>query len=159
MRPVEAFLGRYGLKLANKFQGGHSDSFFIKKIPGLLDRIPFQNPTQWQFYRAWPKQVLVGLPPEDLDPQDSEGHDHWTEVNTTLAQFRYGRGRLVVSTFDLLKASLDDPVAAILLHDLVGYAASAFEPQTELTDGGLRQAAISAPGSEGARGRKGGSEQ
>jgi hypothetical protein len=128
---------------------------------------------QWQFYRAWRKQVLVGLPPEDQndmlagaygnlirsDPQDSEGHDHWTEVNTTLAQFRYGRVRLVVSTFDLLKASLDDPVAAILLHDVVGYAASAFEPQTELTDGGLRQAAISAPGSEGAGGRKGGSEQ
>jgi hypothetical protein len=39
------------------------------------------------------------------------------------------------------RASLDDPVAAVMLHDLVGYTASAFAPQTELRDGGLRKIA------------------
>ncbi len=147
---VESTLARFGLKLGSKFLGGHSDSFFIKKIPGLFDRIPFENPMQWQFYKVWPKRVLLGLKPEGQDdmlaggygnlirsvPQDSAGERHWLEVTTTLAQFRYGAGRLIVSTFDLLKPALDDPVAAIMLHDLIEYAISGFQPRTELRDEG-----------------------
>jgi hypothetical protein len=46
-------------------------------------------------------------------------------------QGRCGRGRLIVSTFELASPCLDDPVAAIMLNDLVQYATTQFQPARE----------------------------
>jgi hypothetical protein len=39
-------------------------------------------------------------------------------------QFRYGRGRVIMTTFDLEDALPRDPVAVAMLHDLLEYLAS-----------------------------------
>jgi hypothetical protein len=64
-------------------------------------------------------------------PRDSMGTRWWGEVSSTLAQFRCGRGRLLVSTFNLVLPVLDDPVAAVILNDLISYAGTDFKPSTQ----------------------------
>jgi hypothetical protein len=64
-------------------------------------------------------------------PMDTEGKQRWSEVNATIAQFRAGKGRLIISTFEFASPCLDDPVAAIMLNDLIAYAASDFRPERE----------------------------
>ena len=54
------------------------------------------------------------------------------EVAALAARFRYKAGRVVVVTLDLLASADTDPVAAIMLHDLIGYCFSDFTPATAL---------------------------
>ena len=53
-------------------------------------------------------------------------------VAALAARFRFKAGRVVVVTLDLLAAADADPVAAIMLHDLIGYCFTDFAPATEL---------------------------
>ena len=48
------------------------------------------------------------------------------------ARFRFKAGRVVVVTLDLLASADTDTVAALMLHDLIGYCLSDFEPATAL---------------------------
>ena len=144
--PIEKLLQANGLALGGRFQGGHTDSFFIRKSKdGLFSRIPFENPIHWPFYKVWPNNSIIGLDPEDRSdmlagahgnlirsiPMDTSGEQRWSEVNATLAQFRCGKGRLIISTFELISPCLDDPIAAIMLNDLVWYAGTPFQPSRE----------------------------
>ena len=144
---IRPFLTKYGLGLGGKSQGGHGDCFFIKKGGGLFDAIPFTNPITWAFQQAWPEQVVVGVNPEHhadllagaygmaIQSRTLNAEEQWTpgEVNATILQCRYGKGRLIISTFELLARSInDDPVATIMLNDLINYANSAFEPTLRL---------------------------
>jgi hypothetical protein len=139
-------LERNGLALGGRFQGGHSDSFFIgKAASGLFSRVPYRNPISWPFYKVWPRNSLIGFQPQERSdllagahgnliysvPTDTEGKQRHSEVNATLAQFRCGKGRLIISTFEVVAPSMDDPVAAIMLADLVAYAGSSFQPRRE----------------------------
>ena len=54
------------------------------------------------------------------------------EVAALAARFRFKAGRIVVVTLDLLAAADTDPVAALILHDLIGYCFSGFAPATAL---------------------------
>jgi glycosyl hydrolase family 2 len=145
---VLPFLRQHGLELGSKSLAGHSDSFFIKKNSGLFGRIPFNNPIAWPFEKVWPEHVIVGIKPENhMDvlagaygnmitshALDMEGR--WlapNEVNATILQCRYGKGRLILSTFELLeKKSVYDPVGTIMLNDLISYAHSRFDPMLRL---------------------------
>ena len=50
------------------------------------------------------------------------------EVAANIAQFRHGNGKIVVTTFRLLGPFLEEPVATIMLHDLVEYCYGSFQP-------------------------------
>ena len=144
---VRPFLAKHGLDLGGKSQGGHGDCFFIKKGGRLFDRIPFTNPITWAFQQAWPEQVVVGMKPEHhadllggaygmaIQSRTLDTEQKWNpgEVNATILQCRYGKGRLIISTFELLARSInDDPVATVMLNDLIDYASSSFEPTFRL---------------------------
>jgi hypothetical protein len=144
---VRPFLNKYGLDLGGKSQAGHTDCFFIKKRGELFDRIPFTNPITWAFQQAWPEQVIVGAKAEDnadvlagaygiaiqSRTLDAEYKWHSGEVNATILQCRYGAGRLLISTFELLARSInDDPVATIMLNDLISYCQTPFNPSLRL---------------------------
>jgi hypothetical protein len=144
---VRPFLNKFGLELASKAQGGHGDCFFVKKDSPMFERIPFKNPITWAFQQAWPQQVIVGVKGEHhadmlagaygvmvwsrtLDPDEKP---HVDEINATILQCRYGKGRLIISTFELLTRSInDDPVATVMLNDLISHATEAFEPGLRL---------------------------
>ena len=118
----------------------------------MFERIPFKNPMAWGFERVWPQYVIRGIA-SDQEPDllagafgnmirsralDVDGQWYEGEINATLLQARYGKGRLIISTFDLLENCADDPVATIMLNDLVAYAASAFRPHTLFSEGRLQ---------------------
>jgi hypothetical protein len=146
--PVENFLREAGLILGgNEFHlGGIVGSHYIRKDTGLFERIPFVNPVSWPFHEVMPKSVLIGLKPEQKDdilagaygsffrnsPFDSYGNRHECEITGTIFQSRYGKGKLVISTYDLTKFLALEPVATIMTNDLIGYAASDSMPETDL---------------------------
>ncbi len=136
------FLSRFGLKLATE-AGGPCESQFVRKSGGLFERIPFDNPLLWPFYRVFASKAILGLRPEHNRDilagyfghyitfqvrEDAELHG----VGATLTQLRFKQGRLLITTFDLFRTIDEDPVAAIMLQDLVSYALNSFEPQTVL---------------------------
>ena len=143
---VLPFLQAHGLDLGSKEQGGHGDNFFIRRQKGLFERIPFENPIAWPFQTVWPQRVILGVKAESQadilagaygnmiasSVFDSKGDVLTCEVNATIVQCRYGEGRLIVCTFDLLPYSFDDPVAMIMLYDLIDYASGPFEPEMRL---------------------------
>jgi hypothetical protein len=148
IHPLEDFLAKHGLVLGGRdfHFGGITGAHFINKSFGMFNRIPFENPIAWPFNRAIPQSVLIGLTPDEQpdiiagaygsffrnSPADSQGKRHKTEVTGTLLQFRYGKGKLVITTFELLQNLAEDPVATVMFNDLVRYAAGAFQPHTEL---------------------------
>jgi hypothetical protein len=142
-------LHRHGLDLGKQSLAGHSDSFFIKRDKGLFTRIPFHDPVSWAFERVWPQHVVVGMKREHQSDilAGAYGNMIWShplnmdgrwltpnEVNATILQCRFGKGRLIISTFELLeKKCVYDPVGTIMLNDLIAYAASSFEPELRLS--------------------------
>jgi hypothetical protein len=58
----------------------------------------------------------------------------WAErLATTIAQVRAGQGRVLICTFTLLPFLTQDPVATVMLHDLVDYVtSSASDPRKRL---------------------------
>ncbi len=140
------FLQSHGLDLGSAEQGAHGDTYFIKPEFELFQRIPYENPLAWPFRAVWPRRTILGMEAEDQDDMlagafgmmigsrayDSSGTARPGEVNATIAQFRYGKGRLIICTFNLLNPYLDDPVATIMLNDLIAYAHGDFEPKMRL---------------------------
>jgi hypothetical protein len=141
---VLPFLHQHGLELGKQSLAGHSDSFFIKKDKGLFGRIPFKNPISWAFEKVWPQHVIVGVKRENQSDMlaGAYGNMIWShaldvegrwlppnQLNATILQCRYGKGRLIISTFEVLeKKCVYDPVGTITLNDLIAYASSRFEP-------------------------------
>jgi hypothetical protein len=87
------------------------------------------NPLTMPFVAVMPQRVITGVPVEDpafrediLGGQISGWLNH-PVVHTV--QFAYGRGRVVMTTFDLDEAFGIDPVATAMLHDLIDHAAAA----------------------------------
>jgi len=66
-------------------------------------------------------------------PFDSTGQVHPCEITGTILQAGYGKGKLVISTFDLLNYLALEPVATIMFNDLVSYTADPIRPSMELT--------------------------
>ncbi len=79
--------------------------------------------------------ILIGCYSEWLrsrSPGRLQGEAVPREVAALAARFRFKAGRIVVVTLDLLSAADTDPVAALMLHDLVAYSFTDFTPATVL---------------------------
>ncbi len=126
-------LTRNKLQIEGGMLGGHTDSFYARKGTGIFDRIPYENPYIWQFHRIWPKATIHGMRPADHGDILAGGYMNLLNRQcATMAQFRYGRGRLILSTHDLPGAVHDDPAAMIIFNDLLHYATGDFRPRATL---------------------------
>jgi hypothetical protein len=92
-------------------------------------RLKVKNPLGLPFKDLMPRSTILGLPYDDPRYQPDylsgmvSGWVHQPSVHTV--QFRYGRGRVVMTTFALESALLaDDPAATAMLHDLVEHLGS-----------------------------------
>ena len=96
--------------------------------PGVHRRLGAPNPLGLPFKDIMPKWTILGLPTEDAAVQGDflagmvAGWVRHPAVHTV--QFRYGQGRVVMSTFDLEDALPRDPVAVAMLHDLLEHLVS-----------------------------------
>ena len=126
--------------------------YFLDK--SLFPEIPYDNPLKWPFYKLFPGRDIANLgriPPADLlsgcfgpfirvdirvspeDQPEDRNQRLKDEVAAAIAKFNFGRGKLVISTFKLIEAyGGDDPVATIMLHNLLRYVAAGFDAQTSL---------------------------
>lgn len=95
--------------------------------PGVFRRVGVSNPLTLPYKAVMPQGILLNVPvdkPEfhgDLLAGQVTGWIGHPAVHTV--QFRYGRGSVITTTYDLSAAFRDqaDPVAVALLHDLVDY--------------------------------------
>ena len=144
--------GSLGLTVGTPGYGlgdGHQGSAYINPAHGLFKNIVFENPLGWTFHRILePYKAIGSLRPGSKDDLLVGGYSEWLrsriksphgavvgELNGLAAQFRYRKGRLVITTLDLLGNLQVDPVATIMFHDLVEYCHTDFRPMTELRFG------------------------
>ena len=127
--------------------------YYLEK--SLFLEIPFDNPLKWPFYKVFPNRVVANLGrinPKDIlagcygvfiriDVKISEGkqpEDYMKrlkrdELPAAIAKFNYGKGQIVISTFKLIESyGSKDPVASIILHNLIQYLVRGFDSQTSL---------------------------
>jgi len=125
----------------NPWEGDWVSNFsWIKQEP-VFERIPRANETplsgdlmDMQYYRVIPNQVLLGWSQERENPDVHSGMVvGWVHAPVTLmAQCRWGKGKLLATTLKLESGFGDDPVATVLVHNLLGYMAShRFRPQKD----------------------------
>jgi len=104
--------------------------------PEVHRRLKVENPLGMQFQESMPRHAILGLPFEEAMAQGDVlagmvvGWVHHPAAYTV--QFRYGKGRVIMTTF-LLRHTLGwDPAGTVLLHDLVEHLNSAdCQPQLQ----------------------------
>jgi hypothetical protein len=87
------------------------------------------SPLKLPFMAVMPTRTITGLPVEDEQVQSDflagqiSGWLNHPAIHTV--QFRYGKGQVIMTTFNLVKPFGSDPVATAMLHDLVDQLAQA----------------------------------
>jgi Glycosyl hydrolases family 2, TIM barrel domain/Glycosyl hydrolases family 2, sugar binding domain/Glycosyl hydrolases family 2 len=116
--------------------GGNWITCFSWLRPDVFRRLNVSNPLTLPYQAVMPEGVLIGLPVEDQAVQSDflggqiTGWINHPAIHTV--QFRYGKGRVLMTTFELtdaLNRRDPDPVAVAMLHDLIDHVHSeAFAP-------------------------------
>ncbi|HEU4751640.1 MAG TPA: hypothetical protein VFU47_00950, partial [Armatimonadota bacterium] len=128
-------------KEKNPWEGDWISNFSWVKHDPLFEPIPRAQDSplsgdllDMQYYRVMPNQVLLGWSPEreftDVHAGMVVG---WVHAPVTLmGQCRWGQGKLLATTLKLESAYGDDPVATVLLNNLIHYLGSSrFRPQKD----------------------------
>ncbi|MFN8528140.1 MAG: glycoside hydrolase family 2 TIM barrel-domain containing protein [Anaerolineae bacterium] len=96
--------------------------------PEVYKRIPVENPLTLPFMNMMPEAVILGVPMTDpayhgdfLAGQIAGWVQH-PALHTV--QFRYGAGRVVMTTYPIRETLHFHPLALAMLHDLVDYLTS-----------------------------------
>jgi len=113
--------------------GGSWLTAFSWLRPEIHARLPVDNPLGLAYMRVMPERTILGLPVEDRAVQGDflagqiSGWAGHPAVHTV--RFRYGKGKVIMTTLNIAAGAGDDPVATAMLHDLVDHLASeACEP-------------------------------
>lgn len=116
-----------------QYRGGAYSGSWITSFTWLRHdahaRLKAANPLGMPFSKIMPSHTLLGLPFDDPRFQGDylsgmvSGWVHHPSVHTV--QFRYGRGKVIMTTFSLERGLLQgDPAAVAMLHDLIEYLCS-----------------------------------
>jgi hypothetical protein len=133
------------LYLSGAYGGGYGGAFFWRSgrggayagnwigsfswlRPGVYRRLQVDNPLTLPFIGVMPQGVILGLPAEDPAVQQDflagqvSGWLRHPALHTV--QFRYGRGRVIMTTYPLRETLAYHPVAVAMLHDLIEHLKS-----------------------------------
>jgi hypothetical protein len=126
----------------NPWEGDWVTSYNWLKYTSLFEGIPraVDSPLEgevmdFQYYKVTPDHVMLGWSQDrDFDDIFSGIVVGWVHSPASLlAQCRWGQGKLLATTLKLESAFADDPVATILLQNLVAYLMSPrFQPKRDL---------------------------
>ncbi len=115
---------------AGTYSGNWISSFAWIR-PEIHKRLEITNPLDLPFVDVMPTGVILGLPVED---EMFQGDFLAGQISGWLrhpaiytVQFRYGRGRVLMTTFTLkeaLQEEIPDPVAIAMFHDLIDHLTS-----------------------------------
>lgn len=96
--------------------------------PEVHTRLHVQNPLGLPFRNVMPTGTILGLPMEDQAVQKdilAGMVSGWVgNPAAHTVQFRYGKGRVIMTTFRLRDCLGSDPVATAMFHDLLSYLRS-----------------------------------
>jgi hypothetical protein len=108
------------------WQGDWASNFNWLRQDRLFGDIPTDGLVDFAFADLTPDHVITGLRPynyaADVHAGLSVGWLH--DTVGLVAERRYGAGRLLISTFRLRDQVQGNPVAVIMINDMVGYLAS-----------------------------------
>ncbi len=108
--------------------GGNWMTSFSWLRPGVYRRLPESNPVTLPFMGLMPERVFLGFPADDPTIQSDVLAGQFTgwlgHPAAHTVQFRYGRGRVIMTAYRLKGALQTHPVAVAMLHDLVDHLAS-----------------------------------
>ncbi len=105
--------------------GGSWMTSFSWLRPEPYSRLAVENPLSLPYVGVMPHGTILGLPVTEPAVQGDflagqvSGWVNHPAVHTV--QFRYGAGRVIMTTFTLEKALWSDPVGIAMFHDLVEY--------------------------------------
>lgn len=108
--------------------GGNWISSFCWLRAQIHRRLEVDSPLSLPFLDVMPTGVILGLPVtdpaihRDLLAGQVTGWLRHPAVHTV--QFRYGRGRVIMTTFRILDTMAYQPVAVAMLHDLIDHLTS-----------------------------------
>jgi len=109
------------------YSGNWTTSFSWLR-PGIHARLSIANPLSLPFLHVMPRHTILGLPVSDRAIQADflagmvSGWVRHPAIHTV--QFRYGRGRVIMTTFALQEALPDDPAGVAMFHDLIDHLCS-----------------------------------
>lgn len=96
--------------------------------PTAHPSLPTENPLGFAYAGTTPHHVILGLPLENPSYHGdilAGMFSGWVGLPAAYTvQFRYGNGRVVMTTFPLRVHAAQHPTAAAMLHDLLAYLAS-----------------------------------
>jgi hypothetical protein len=132
----------------NPWEGDWVTNYNWLKHGALFEGVPraVESPLEgevmdFQYYKVIPDHVLLGWSPDrDFEEIYSGMVVGWVHSPASLvAQCRWGQGKLLATTLKLEESFGDDPVATILLQNLIRYLMSPrFKPEKELQVRGSR---------------------
>ena len=114
------FAFRAGLRM-----GDWASSFLWVRPHQVFQRLPFDQIAGFETLAVAPECVIEGLLSERVDDVFAGITVGWVNESACLAgQFKVGRGRVLATTFNLLQNIYIDPVATVMLHDMINYMTS-----------------------------------
>jgi hypothetical protein len=92
----------------------------------MFKEFPTGGTVDFAFADLTPEHVITGISPRDFAADVHAGlFVGWLHHITALvAERRYGSGRLLISTFRLREQLKKNPVAAIMLRDMIAHLTS-----------------------------------
>lgn len=109
----------------SRWQGDWASNFNWLRQDTLFGDIPTGNTLDFAFADIIPDHVILGLSARDYAEEVHAGLTVGWLHNTVglVAERGFGLGRLLTSTFNLKENIGNNPVATVMLHDLVRHAA------------------------------------
>jgi hypothetical protein len=121
------FLGPIGIaqRKGRSWQGDWASNFNWIRQDRLFGDIPSGGTVDFAFADLIPDQVIVGLKPRDYAANVHSGlFVGWVHHAVALVVERhFGSGRLLISTYHLAEHLQTNPVARIMLNDMLRYLA------------------------------------
>lgn len=121
----QTHLGNIGIveRRGHRWQGDWASNMNWIRQDQLFGRIPTGGLVDFAFADLTPDHVIVGLNPREFASDVHAGlFVGWIHHTVALvAERRFGNGRLLISTFQLREHLKTQPVAAIMLRDMVAH--------------------------------------
>jgi len=91
----------------------------------MFQRVHLDDNLGFSFYNVTPEDVILGYNPENNKDCFCGIFVGWLHVPAVLiGQFNYKNGKVMVTTFNLIKDYQNDPVPTIMLNDMITYVSS-----------------------------------
>jgi len=105
--------------------GDWCSSFIWLKKDKMFQRVHLDDNLGFSFYNVTPEDVILGYNPENNKDCFGGIFVGWLHVPAVLiGQFNYINGKVMVTTFNVIKDYQNDPVPTIMLNDMITYVSS-----------------------------------